>query len=174
MKLQFKKGGIVHDPLNFWELKDGNIVAIYQGNRGANPELDYIIKYKTQKSRLRAPSHTHWIVDLIVKSENSPKDISDFMGEWIDIYERTEPFKSDQERKEYQLIHKEYFEDKYGSYDYSGAYSMEFLSTLLELFVKCEKQSPGAFMFKNLLMLVKDFCDGKKDFYQVVSYSKRV
>ena len=51
---------------------------------------------------------------------------------------------------------------------------MEFLSTLIELFIKCEKQNPNAFMFKNLLTLVKDFSEGKKDFYQVVSYSKRV
>jgi len=29
-------------------------------------------------------------------------------------------------------------------------------------------------MFKTLLELVKDYCDGKKDFYQVVGYSKRV
>jgi hypothetical protein len=51
---------------------------------------------------------------------------------------------------------------------------VEFLSALIELFIKCEKQTPGAFMFKNLLQLVRDFCNDKKDFYQLVSYSKRV
>jgi hypothetical protein len=45
---------------------------------------------------------------------------------------------------------------------------------LVELFSKCEKQSTGAFMFKNLLQLVKEYCDGKKDFYQIIGYSKRV
>jgi hypothetical protein len=45
---------------------------------------------------------------------------------------------------------------------------------LIELFIKCEKQTKDAFMFKNLLTLVKDYCEGKKDFYQIVSYSKRV
>jgi hypothetical protein len=29
-------------------------------------------------------------------------------------------------------------------------------------------------MFKNLLNLMKEYCDGTKDFYQVISYSKRV
>ena len=29
-------------------------------------------------------------------------------------------------------------------------------------------------MFRNLLVLVKEYCEGKKDFYQIVGYSKRV
>ncbi len=45
---------------------------------------------------------------------------------------------------------------------------------MLELFIKCEKQTEGAFMFKKLLELVMEYCDGKKDFYQIVSHSKRV
>jgi len=42
------------------------------------------------------------------------------------------------------------------------------------LFSLCEKQSTGAFMFRGLLALVKEYCEGKKDFYQIVGYSKRV
>jgi len=45
---------------------------------------------------------------------------------------------------------------------------------LIELFIKCEKQTPNAFMFKNLLVMVKEFAEDKKDFYQIVFYSKRV
>ena len=45
---------------------------------------------------------------------------------------------------------------------------------VLELFILCEKRSTDAFMFKSLLQLVVDFSEGKKDFYQVVGYSKRV
>jgi hypothetical protein len=52
--------------------------------------------------------------------------------------------------------------------------SKETLTAFIELFTKCEKQTTGAFMFKTLLQLVKDYCDGKKDFYQIVGYSKRV
>jgi hypothetical protein len=29
-------------------------------------------------------------------------------------------------------------------------------------------------MFKGLLNLVKEYCEGTKDFYQIVGYSKRV
>ena len=47
-------------------------------------------------------------------------------------------------------------------------------AVLIELFILCEKRSDGAFMFKGLLQLVIDFCDGKRDYYQIVGYSKRV
>jgi len=59
MKLSFKKEGVEYNPINFWNLKDGNTLVIYQGSRGANPELDFIVKYKSNNTRLRAPSHTH-------------------------------------------------------------------------------------------------------------------
>ena len=87
MNLNFNKNGVAHTPLNKWELSDGSFLVIYQGSRGDNPELDFIIKYKSTKikSRLRAPSHTHWIVDLIIKSEYSPSDISNYIKEWIEI-----------------------------------------------------------------------------------------
>ena len=174
MKLSFNKKGIKYDPIKSWELSDGNTIAIYQGSRGANPELDYIIKYRSHKSKLRAPSHTHWIVDLIVKTEHDPYLVKDFLSEWIDIYDRTEPFKTKEERSQYELLYRDYFVEKYFGLENLGSFSVEFLSILIELFIKCEKQSPNAFMFKNLLGLVKSFTEGKKDFYQIVSYSKRV
>lgn len=174
MKLSFNKKGVTHDPIKYWNLSDGNTVAIYQGSRGHNPELDYIIKYKSLKSKLRAPSHTHWIVDLIVKTEHDPKSVKDFIDEWIEIYDRIEPFKTKEERLQHTLIYKDYFVEKYFNLENLGAFSVEFLSTLIELFIKCEKQTPNAFMFKNLLGLIKSYSEGKKDFYQIVSYSKRV
>ena len=55
-----------------------------------------------------------------------------------------------------------------------GYYSIETLTAFVELFSKCEKQSDEAFMFRSLLTLVKEYCEGKKDFYQIVGLSKRV
>jgi hypothetical protein len=55
-----------------------------------------------------------------------------------------------------------------------GYYSIETLTSFIELFSKCEKQSDDAFMFRGLLSLVKEYCEGKKDFYQIVGLSKRV
>lgn len=174
MNLEFKKNGVTHKPIKSWSLSDGNILIIYQGCRGDNPELDYIIKYKAPNKRLRAPSHTHWIFDLFLKIEYAKLDMLEYIKEWIEIYDISEPFKETEERKNYEFIYKDYFSEKYSYADNLGVFSIEFLSGLIELFVKCEKQSKGAFMFKNLLIMMKDYCEGKKDFYQVVSHSKRV
>ena len=174
MNLSFSKNGQRHEPIKSWNLDDGNVLVIYQGSRGANPDLDFIVKYKGPNKRLRAPSHTHWIVDLIVKSSHSPSDVCDFVSDWIELYDKIEPFHSVEDRKNYEFIYNEYFSETYSTIDNLGHLSVEFLSALIELFIKCEKQTPGAFMFKNLLQLVKDFCNDKKDYYQVVSYSKRV
>lgn len=174
MKLSFKKNGVEHQPINFWHLKDGNVIVIYQGSRGANPDLDFIIKYRSSLTRLRAPSHTHWIVDLILKKEHSSTLVKEYIEEWIDLYNRIEPFQTKEERNEYRLYYTNYFVEKYNSLDNLGAFSIEFLSSLIELFIKCEKQTPDAFMFKNLLTLVKEFAEDKKDYYQIISYSKRV
>ena len=174
MKLSFSKKGVTHNPIKSWELSDGGYISIYQGNRGYNPDLDFVIKYKTVNSRLRAPSHTHWIVDLILKCEHDSDEVGRFVKDWLEIYPLVEPFKTIEERNNYELIYNDYFCQSFYSLDNLGSFKIDFISTLIELFIRCEKQTPNAFMFKTLLQLVKDYCDGKKDFYQVVSYSKRV
>ena len=170
----FNKKGQLHKPIKYWELSDGNYLIIYQGSRGANPDLDFIVKYKEPSKRLRAPSHTHWIVDLIIKANFAPDLVREYITEWLELYDKIEPFKTKNEREEYEIIYSEYFTTEYYSLDNLGHFSTEFLSSLIELFIKCEKQTPNAFMFKNLLILIKQFCKGEKDFYQVISYSKRV
>jgi hypothetical protein len=161
-----------HQPLKHFMMEDGTAVAIYQGFRGENPDLDFIVKYKSPKQRLRTPSHTHWIVDLLVKCEYSKKIVGEYVQTMLDFYDNTEPFRTKEERNNYELSY-------YGRFDYDvlnqhGYYSIETLTSFIELFTKCEKQATGAFMFRTLLQLVKDYCDGKKDFYQIVGYSKRV
>ena len=174
MNLSFTKDGVTHNPLKSWELSNGGFIAIYQGSRGGNPELDFIVKYRESKSRLRAPSHTHWIVDLLLKYEHSPNDVKSFISEWLEIYDRLEPFESVESRNSYEFLYKDYFVEKYYGLENLGVFPIDFISSMLELFIRCEKQTPNAFMFKTLLQLVKDYCDGVKDFYQIVSYSKRV
>ena len=172
--LIFNKKGITHIPVNFWTLSDGTIVVIYQGSRGARPDLDFVVKYKKEGKRLRAPSHTHWIVDLLIKCQSNSSLVCEYINEWIKKYEELEPFKTVKERDEYQLIYNKEHSEKYGELNSSGDFSIEFLSSLIELFIRCEKQTHGAFMFKNLLSMMTDYCQGKKDFYQVIGQSKRV
>ncbi len=63
---------------------------------------------------------------------------------------------------------------RYNELNSCGYYSISTLTAFIELFSLCEKQTTGAFMFKGLLEMVKEYCEGKKDFYQIVGYSKRV
>lgn len=174
-KLIFNKRGITHHPIKVWELSDDVKLAMYQGERGANPNLDFVLKYLAPNKRLRAISHTHWIVDLVVKSFSNNVNVRDFVSDWVELYEQIPPFNNIDERNNYDLIFTERFTSDYNiSLNPYGTYKVDFLSSLIELFIKCEKQTPNAFMFKGLLILMKEFCDGKKDFYQVIGHSKRV
>ena len=173
-ELCFNKKGVSHTPLKYWTTDKDTKVAIYQGSRGENPDLDFIVKYKEKGKRLRTPSHTHWIVDLLVKAEYNKNLLSAYVTDLINLYDETTPFTSVEERNKYELAQMNVMEDKYLLLNGHGYYSVKTLTSLVELFSKCEKQSTGAFMFKTLLELVKDYCDGKKDFYQIVGYSKRV
>ena len=67
-RLSYKiKNGPRVESINEFILSDGTIVAMFQGFRGENPDLDFIVKYKEPNKRLRTPSHTHWIVDLVIR-----------------------------------------------------------------------------------------------------------
>jgi len=90
------------------------------------------------------------------------------------LYDKTVPVSSVEERDTYELRHNIIANDKYNVLNKHGYYSISTLTAFIELFSICEKQTTGAFMFRGLLTLVKEYCEGKKDFYQIVGYSKRV
>lgn len=172
--LSFKKKGELHSPIKHWKTDNVTEVAIYQGSRGENPEIDFIVKYKEEGKRLRTPSHTHWIVDLLVKSEVSKSNLLSFVNDMIKIYDESVPFKSVEERNKYVLKYPAQMVTKHSTLQGHGYYTIQTLTAFIELFSLCEKQTSGAFMFRGLLSLVKEYCEGKKDFYQIVGFSKRV
>lgn len=174
MNLTYSKKCVTFSPLSTYTMVDGTIVAIYQGSRGENPELDFIVKYKETNKRLRTPSHTHWITDLLVKCEYNKVIVGKFVKKVLSLYETTEPFNNTEERNGYEL---NFFKKHLYEFDVlnnHGYYKMDTLVSFIELFTICEKQTKEAYMFKTLLTLVLEYCEGKKDFYQIVSYSKRV
>ena len=172
--LTFKKGGVTHTPLQYWEIDKKYKIAIYQGGRGARPDLDFIVKYKEEGKRLRTPSHTHWIVDLIAKAQYDKGRVKSYVEDMIKLYDECEPFKTEEERNSYKLQCPTKMWVNHIMLEDVGYYPLQVLTAFIELFSKCEKQTPDAFMFRNLLVLVKEYCEGKKDFYQIVGYSKRV
>ena len=161
-------------PLKSWEMADGTMVAIYQGFRGENPDLDFIVKYREPGKRLRTPSHTHWIVDLVIKGEINKSSTLDLVKELIEIYDSIEPFRTVEERNSYELLYSHEIARDFSWLNGTGALSLELIGTLVELFSKCEKQTTGAFMFRSMLNLTQEYLEGKKDYYQVIGTSKRV
>jgi hypothetical protein len=172
--LNYNKGGELHVPIKYWKTDDITHVGIYQGSRGERPDLDFILKYKQEGKRLRTPSHTHWIVDLLVKAESNKELLLSYVNNLIEIYDNNNPFTSVEERSNYELKYTNIMNLRYNELNAHGYYSIGTLTTFVELFSLCEKQSTGAFMFRGLLTLVKEYCENKKDFYQIVGYSKRV
>ena len=174
-RLQYKiKNGPRVESLNEFTLEDGTIVAMFQGFRGENPDLDFIVKYKEPEKRLRTPSHTHWIVDLVIKGESKRALTLTFVNALITVYDNIVPFQTKQERDGYDLVYVDGLCDAYSRLNEVGALSVELIITLVELFSKCEKQTSGAFMFRNMLILTKEYLEGKKDYYQIIGTSKRV
>ena len=172
--LNYNKKGVSYTPITFWNTDDKTTIAIYQGVRGENPDLDFIVKYKEEGKRLRTPSHTHWIVDLLVKAEHNKELVLSYVENLIVMYDNTEPFIDVKTRDEYELTHNYIMNLRYNELNGCGYYSVSTLTAFIELFSICEKQTSGAFMFRGLLGMVKEYCEGKKDFYQIVGYSKRV
>ena len=172
MNLSFTRKNITHDPINHWTLSNDTTLVIYQGERGERPDLDFIVKYKQKNKRLRAPSHTHWIVDLIIKSEYKKDMVAKFLYDVLEFYNTCQPFSSVDQRNHYQLQNN--WGEKYNELNSHGDFKMDFLGGMIELFCLCEKQTTGAFMFKTLVQQVIDFCEGRKDFFQIIGYSKRV
>jgi hypothetical protein len=173
-QLTYNRKGVTYSPRLYWQTDDKTTIAIYQGVRGENPELDFIVKYKEEGKRLRTPSHTHWIVDLLVKSEQSKELVLSYIENLILIYDNAVPFSTVEERDSYELRHNNVMSLRYNELNNHGYYTISTLTSFIELFSICEKQSTGAFMFRGLLELMKEYCEGKKDFYQIVGYSKRV
>ena len=85
-QLEFNKKGVNYKPIKYWKTDNVTEVAIYQGSRGERPDLDFIVKYKEEGKRLRTPSHTHWIVDFLVKAESNKTVLSQYVDDMIKLY----------------------------------------------------------------------------------------
>jgi hypothetical protein len=162
-------------------MEDGTVVAIYQGFRSSNPELDFIVKYKEPNKRLRTPSHTHWVVDLVIKGEVLPELTLELVNELLNIYDSVSAFTDPSQRDEYDLIYPTLLTHPlvgpvhhYSALDNVGGLSIQLIMTLVELFSRCEKNNEGAFMFRGMLHLCKQYLEGEKDYYQIIGTSKRV
>ena len=158
--------------LREFDVDDGDtIIAVFQGNRGANPDRDIIVKYRQRGKRLRTPKHLHWAIDLLIKKQHREALTNEFVGFLIALYDQLQPFDSQYDRAnrlENQIgvaFNGEVLE-RFQPLNEFGEYSVEFTGYILELMGICEKTGdPDAFMFHRVMSAILD----GRDIFGVVS-----
>jgi hypothetical protein len=153
-----------------YKTKDGTLVGLFQGNRGARPDIDLVIKILVPgpDKILHPPPHTSWVVDLLLKIPEYKNEVREIVEYYINYYERTTPFLSVQERNNYQFETVEEISNRYARLEQPYTFSLDYVAMVIELFSKNEKITPGAYMFRDLLIILRDYIDGKKHYTEVL------
>lgn len=156
--------------LKTYKTHDGTLIGLFQGARGARPDIDFVIKILVpgENKKLTPPTHTFWVVDLLLKIPQYRKEVREIIQYYIDYYARTSPFSSVRERNNYQLETVTEITTRYSYIDQPYTLSLDYVAIIIELFCKNEKITPGAYMFRNLLFTLRDYIDGKKHYTEVL------
>lgn len=151
-------------------MRDGTLVGLFQGERGARPDLDFVIKILIPgvEKRLEPPTHTYWVVDLLLKIPQFRDEVRQIIDFYISFYDRTEPFATVEERNNYELETVLEIFERFGHLEQPYTLSLDYVATMIELFCKNEKASPNAYMFRNLLVALRDYIDGTKHYTEVL------
>ena len=141
------------EAIHTFKTGDGTIIAIFQGNRGDNPELDFRVKYLNDDPNARPVQlpHVDWVVDLLIKAQKYPNEVKELLDYFIKFYDSCKPFSSVEERASYTPK------------------SIEQIAIILELFCICEKQTVGAHQFKLQLQMTRDYMDGKINYRNLLN-----
>ena len=153
-----------------YKIKDGTLVDLFQGNRGMRPDIDFVIKILIPgiDKKLRPPTHTFWVVDLLLKIPQYRNEVREIVQYYIDYYARTLPFSSVQERNTHRLETVEEITTRYAHLEQPYTLSLDYVATVIELFCKNEKINPSAYMFRDLLIALRDYIDGNKHYTEVL------
>ena len=172
--MKFKRDGKEHISIKEIKLSDGTIIGVFEGNRGANPDHDILIKYQELGKRLRTPKHIHWVIDLLIKKEHNKELTLKFMRYLRDLYDKVESFKSKEDRK--ICILKETTKEKLTPFEELnnyGEYKVDFIGHLIELMIKMEKNTPPekpARVFRELM----DTMIQEKEIFVIVSKATQI
>ena len=159
-----------YDAFQTYIMRDGTVVGLFQGKRGARPDLDFVIRMLVPSADKKptAPTHTYWIVDLLLKVPQYRKEVREIVEYYIAYYDRVKPFVSVEGRNTAKLETVDEIMEKYGHLEQGYTLSLDFVATVVELFCKNEKLTPGAYWFRNLLVTLLDYIDGKKHYIEVL------
>ncbi len=156
--MNFNKNKVLHTPIKTFQVNDSIIMAIYPGSLSP---LDILIKYRQKLSSgkwsaIRTPKHIHWTVDILMKMQTYKELTQQFLDYFIDVWNKTEPLKSEDERQSLDcksiLDFSEVELDKIKELSTKGEYSVKFLILLAKLLMIQEKTNRAdAYMFNNVL-----------------------
>ena len=152
--------------IHTYSLTDGTLIAMFQGNRGAHPDLDFKIKLLKvgENETPETPPHRYWVIDLLIKSQHFPKETKEIVEYYVSFYENCKPFDSVNERQTYSPQTVNEILNKYSHVKVERTLPIDYIALVLELFCYCEKRNEGAKMFHNLLNKFKAYLDGDLDY----------
>ena len=153
-----------------YRMKDGTIIGLFQGERGANPKIDFVLKalFPGAYRKSSPPKHTFWVVDLLLKIREHRTDVREIVQYYIDFYQKCSPFLSVQERNFYELQTVDYIASRDAHIEQDNTPSIDYVATIVELFCKNEKLTPGAYMYRDMLVALRDYIDGKCHYTDVL------
>ncbi len=145
-----------------FKLNGNEIIGVFQGTRGTNPDLDIKVMYidKYTKATPRTPKHINWVIDLLIKKEHNKELTLEFIKYLIEVYDKVQPFKTKAEQQKCELKYTNLENlKKFEPLNTYGQYSVELIGHVMELLSIEEKQFKGAFMFKTVLTKLRDTDD---------------
>ncbi len=158
------------EAINTYKTVDGIIIGMFQGQRGQFPKIDFIVKIlkpgKEEKSF--PPLHSLWVVDLMLKINDYKKEVNEIIKFYISFYNKLTPFENAKSRKGYKLVTVNKIVNKYKHIEQVHTLSLEYVSTMIELFCLNEKRTEGAYWFKNLLQKLLDYTENKCDYIDLL------
>lgn len=159
------------EAIHTFKTGDGTIIAIFQGNRGDNPELDFRVKYLNNDPEARPVQlpHVDWVVDLLIKAQKYPNEVKELLDYFIAFYDNCKLFTSIADRASYTPTSIKTIGGKYSYVQVPGTFSMDGIAIILELFCICEKQTIGAHQFKLQLQMTRDYMDGKINYRNLLN-----
>lgn len=163
--------------IHTYTLSDGTLVGMFQGSRGRCPKLDFVVKILTvgKESKLEAPPHTYWVVDLLIKAQKYPTEVKEIVKFYSEFYEKCVPFKDVKDRQNYKPRTVDAISKSYEHVVVERTLPIDYVALIVELFCLCEKQNVSAetnvYMFKNILKLLSKYVDGEANYMDVLRNS---
>jgi len=99
-------------------------------------------------------------------------DVKEIVKYYREFYDSCTPFQTQQDRTNYKLETREYITNKYTHLNDKMSLSIDYVAIIVELFCLNERQTDGAYMFKELLDMIYSYADGAANYVQLLNAAK--